>query len=190
MSLKNELTTKELITLFIRSANEFREDFEVWLLNTNWMIGCFAVLKHEEITKKWLWTFKISSFPVCRPQVKSAAHGFLSPVVEVIAEGRTNLRFCLYCSNQYPFSDNNEVPFLRRSEESREFDGCLSENVALSKTCLQDQFSEEINKSIHLCTTGYGTSQALICLAALLLPTPLSRSCLPVMGNSSSRSFR
>jgi hypothetical protein len=149
-----------------------------------------AVLKHEKITEEWLRTLEIGAFTESCPEVKGAAHCLLSPVIEVVAERGTDLRLGLYRGDQCLFFDNKEVPFLGRPEETGKFNGLLSENVPLVYLGLRDEFRKKINETVHVRAASYCAAETLVCLAALLLFSPLSGPSSPVMSYSPLCSFR
>jgi hypothetical protein len=130
-----------------------------------------------------LRTLKVCLFSKGRPQVKGAAYCLFRPIVEIVAKGRSDLRFGFDGSDQCPFTDNKEIPFFGWSEETGKFDGPLAENVFLRNPRMRNKFGEEINKSVHLGTAGYCATRTLVCFATFLLFLPLGSPRLPVMSN-------
>jgi hypothetical protein len=102
----------------------------MWFLHADGPIGCVTVLKHEEVAKERLWTGKICLFSESRPEINGAAYRLLCLIIEIVAKRRADLRFGFNSSDQRPLTDNKEIPFFGWSEETRKFDGLLSENAA------------------------------------------------------------
>jgi hypothetical protein len=60
------------------------------------------------------------TFAKCRPEIDGRAKRFLSPIVEVVAEGWSHLRLQLERRNQTRAIDNQQIPEFRRAEKPRQ----------------------------------------------------------------------
>jgi hypothetical protein len=149
-----------------------------------------TILKHEKITKKWLMALEIGAFPEGRPEIKGATHGFLSAIVEVVAERRAYLRFCLYRGDQCLFPNDQKIPFLCRSEETRKVNGLFSKGIPFGYSSPSDEFREKINKTVHLGAAGYCAAQSMVGPATFLLLVPLGGPAFPIMSNGLPCFFR
>jgi hypothetical protein len=128
------------------------------LLDAYRAIRCVAILQHEEVSKEWLWTIKICLFPKSCPEVKSTTNCLFCPIVEIVAKRGTYLGFGFDSSDQCLLADNEEIPFFGWSKETGEYDCLLSENTVPRNTRLYNKFSEKINETVQLHTTGDGTT--------------------------------
>ena len=92
-------------------------------------VGCVTVLKHEEVAEERLWTIKVCLFSKGCPEIKGAAYCFFCPIIEIVAEGRADLRLGFDSSEQCSLTNNEEIPFFGGSKETRKLNGLLSENA-------------------------------------------------------------
>jgi hypothetical protein len=121
MPFAYQLSAKQFVALRVGGAFELRKDLKVRLLDGNGPAGSRAVLQQEEIPKPGTGGSIEGAFSVGRPEVHGASHGLLGPVVEVVAEGGTDLGLGFDGYHQLTVLHNQKVPFLRRPEETREF---------------------------------------------------------------------
>ena len=183
MPFKGKFPAEKLITAHVGCGAKLWKDREMRFLDSDGPIRCLAVLQHEEVADERLWTLEVGVLTESRPEIQSASHGFLGPVVEIVAERGANLRLRFNNGDQRPIADNKKIPFLGGSEEARQLDSPFPEDESLGYPRLFDEVGEEINETVHLRAAGNGAAQALVCLSRLLLFAALDRSSLPVMSN-------
>lgn len=183
MPFKGKFPTEKFITAHVGCSAKLWKDLKMRFLNSDGPIRCLAVLQHEEIADERLWTFKVGVLTESRPEIQSASHCFLGPVVEIVAERGANLRLRFNNGDQRPLADNKKIPFLGGPEEAWQLDSPFPEDESFGYPSLFDEVGEEINETVHLRTAGYGATQALVGLSRLPLFAALGGSSLPELSH-------
>jgi len=119
-------------------------------------------------------------FSKSRPQVESTAYGFLCSVIEIVSKRGTNLRLHFDGNKEAAFGDDQQIPLLCGTKESRYLKkSLLGEYRVGGDTCHVDQTSDKRDKAIHLRAAGNSATRTLVRLSGYLLFRDLSFSCFP-----------
>ena len=156
MSLKNKFPAEEFVPATIRCADKLGENLEVRLPNFHRVAGCVAVLQHEKVTEERLRACEIGMFSIRGPEVESASHRLFGSIVEVVAEGWPNLRLRFNGKKQRVVADNEQVPFLGRSEKTRKLNIIVPINTRRGNPGRDDKIREEVDEPIHVRSAGHG----------------------------------
>jgi len=150
MPFQHELAAENLIAAHVRSVDEFGKDFEMRFLHLDRAVGGDAVLQHEEVAKKRLGAAQVGTLAVRGPEVKGASDRFFRPIVEVVAEGWTDLGLGLDRGKKRLLAHHEQVPLLGWADEAPQLDGLLPEDIPFRDPGRRYPFREEVNESIHL----------------------------------------
>src|SRR5574337_819562 len=190
MSFQHKLAAEHFIAAHVRSADEFGKDFEMRLLYLDRAVGGSAVLQHKKVAKERLGAAQVGTLTVRGPEIKGTSDRLFRPVVEVVAEGWTDLGLSLDRGKKCLLAHYEQVPLLSWPKEARQLDGLLPEDMPLRNPGRRYQFREKVDESIHLRAAGDGATQSLVGLAGLPLLILLSRPSLPIVGDCPPGTYR
>src|SRR5262249_3493869 len=92
---------------------KFREEWEMRRAICHGSARPRSILNENEPAQKRPWgLFAKCTFPVGRPQIMCCAYRFLSPIIEIVAKGGTNMRLELKCRYELSLIQNQHVPQL------------------------------------------------------------------------------
>jgi len=182
MAFQNKLSTKKLIPPHVRGAGKFRKNLEMGFLYPDGPVGCVAIFKHKEISKKRLTSSIEGAFSESCPEVESASHGLFGSVVEIVSKRRAHLRFCFQGRYQPTLFNHEQIPFLGGPEKAGKLQVLFMKNVFLCYAGFNYQLGKKLNEAVHLSAAGYGASQTGIVNASILLLFPLCVAGHPVAG--------
>jgi len=127
MPLQNQLAAKQLIPTHVRRTDELRDYLKMRLPYAYGTVGGFTIFQHEEVSQKRLRAVEMGTFSEGGPKVKGTAHRFRCPVVEIVAERRSDLRLGFNGRNQRLVANYEKVPFFCGPEEAWKLNGFFPE---------------------------------------------------------------
>src|ERR1051325_1549812 len=123
----------------------------MWFFDADGRLGFGAILEEEQVSKPRAHCCAECPFAEGGPQIQGAAHCLFRPIVEIVSEGRADLRFGFEGSNQLPFHDDHKVPLFRWTKIARELqESPAVVNVAAVDSRLDDEISKKLDEGIHL----------------------------------------
>src|SRR6266487_3195645 len=117
-------------------------------------MDAWTVLEEEEVSEEWCLVMPEPAFPVRGPDVLGVPDRFFRPVVEVVAEARSDLGLELHRQDEMAVGYDKKIPLLLRAVVTGKLEGRARADVGAGQASVDKHIREEHFEGAHLRPAG------------------------------------